>query len=63
MVGWRRQTDAVFAVGGLDAAAIMISPATPWTLGITISGLELLVPAVAVLPMDASESATDARNP
>ena len=51
MGGWPRQTDAVFAVGGLGAAAIMISPATPWTLGITISGPELLVPAVAVLPI------------
>jgi hypothetical protein len=39
----------VFAVGGLGATAIMISPATPWTLGVMIFGLELLGPAVAVL--------------
>jgi hypothetical protein len=51
MGGWPRQNRCVFAVGGLDAAAIMISSTTPGTLGITISGLELLVPAVAVLPI------------
>ena len=48
MGGWPRQTDAVFAVGGLGAAAIMISAAMPWTLGVMIFGLELFVPAVAV---------------
>jgi hypothetical protein len=33
----------------LGAAAILISPVTPWTMGIAIFGLELFVPAVSVL--------------
>ena len=46
--GWPRQADAVFTVGGFDAA-IMISLTTPWTLGVMVFGLELFVPAASVL--------------
>jgi hypothetical protein len=46
---WPAATAAVFAVGGLGAAAIMVSPATPWTVGVTVFGAELFVPAVSVL--------------
>jgi len=28
--GWSGQTDSAFTVGGLDAAAVIIFPATPW---------------------------------
>ena len=46
---WPSETAAVLLVGTLGAAAILISPVTPWTTGIAIFGLELFVPAVSVL--------------
>ena len=46
---WPSETAAVLLVGALGAAAILISPVTPWTMGIAIFGLELFVPAVSVL--------------
>ena len=49
VIEWPRETAAVLAVGGLGAAAIMISPATPWTVGVAVFGAELFVPAVSVL--------------
>lgn len=49
MIGWPGEAAAVLTVGGLGAAAIVISPATPWTVGVAVFGLELFVPAVSVL--------------
>ena len=49
MIEWPGETAAVLAVGGLGAAAIVISPATPWTMGVAVFGLELFVPAASVL--------------
>jgi hypothetical protein len=46
---WSKGTAGVFAVGVLGATAVMISPITPWMLGVAVLGLELFVPAVAVL--------------
>jgi hypothetical protein len=46
---WPRETAAVFTVGVLGAAAILISPITPCVLGVAVFGLELFVPAVFVL--------------
>ena len=46
---WPKDAAVVFAVGVLGASAIMISPITPWMLGVAVFGLELFVPAVAVL--------------
>jgi len=46
---WPSETAAVLLVGALGAAAIVISPVTPWTTGVAIFGLELFVPAVTVL--------------
>lgn len=46
---WPSETAAVLLVGALGAAAIVISPVTPWTTGVAIFGLELFVPAVSVL--------------
>jgi hypothetical protein len=46
---WPSATAAVLLVGALGAAALVISPATPWTTGVAIFGLELFVPAVSVL--------------
>ena len=40
---------AAFVVAVLGAAAIMISPVTPWTLFLAVSGLVLLMPAAIVL--------------
>jgi len=44
-----RETAAVLLIGTLGAAAILISPVTPWTIGTAIFGLEPFVPAVSVL--------------
>jgi hypothetical protein len=49
VIEWPGGTAAVLAVGGLGAAAIVISPATPWTMGVAVFGLELFVPAASVL--------------
>jgi hypothetical protein len=49
VIEWPGETAAVLAVGGLGAAAIVISPATPWTMGVAVFGLELFVPAASVL--------------
>jgi len=49
VIEWPDETAAVLAVGGLGAAAVMISPATPWTVGVAVFGAELFVPAVSVL--------------
>jgi hypothetical protein len=49
MSEWPTATLGVIAVGALGAAAVMISPVTPWMDGVIVFGLELLVPAVAVL--------------
>ena len=49
MSAWPGETAAVLLVGTLGAAAILISPLTPWMTGIAIFGLELFVPAVSVL--------------
>lgn len=46
---WPDATATVLVVGGLGAAAIMISPATPWTVGVAVFGAELFIPAVSVL--------------
>jgi hypothetical protein len=46
---WPTATRGVVAVGALGAAAVMISPLTPWADGVIIFGLELFVPAVTVL--------------
>ena len=49
MSAWPSETAAVLLVGALGAAAILISPVAPWTMGIAIFGLELFVSAVSVL--------------
>ena len=49
MSAWPSETAAVLLVGALGAAAFLISPVTPWTMGIAIFGLELFVPAASVL--------------
>jgi hypothetical protein len=49
VIEWPEQTSTVVGVGGLGAATILLSPATPWTLGVAVFGLELFVPAVSVL--------------
>ena len=49
MSEWPSETAAVLLVGALGAAAILVSPFTPWTTAIVIFGLELFVPAVSVL--------------
>ncbi len=49
MSAWPSETAAVLLVGALGAAAILISPVAPWTMGTAIFGLELFVPAVSVL--------------
>jgi membrane protein implicated in regulation of membrane protease activity len=46
---WSRGTPAAFVVGALGAAAIMLSPITPWPLAIAFLGLAVFVLAVAVL--------------
>jgi hypothetical protein len=49
-MGARRATPLVaFVVAVLGATAIMISPVTPWTLFLAVSGLALLMPAAIVL--------------
>ena len=49
-MGARRATPLVaFVVAVLGATAIMISPVTPWTLFLAVSGLVLLMPAAIVL--------------
>jgi hypothetical protein len=40
---------AAIVVGLLGAAAIMVSPVTPWTMVLVIGGLAVLVPAVTFL--------------
>ena len=49
MSEWPTATRGVIAVGALGAAAVMISPITPWMDGLILFGLELFAPAVAVL--------------
>jgi hypothetical protein len=49
VIEWPDETSTVVGVGGLGAAAILVSPATPWTLGVAVFGFELFVPAVSVL--------------
>jgi hypothetical protein len=46
---WPRDTAAVITVGVLGVTAILISPITPWVLGVAVFGLELFAPAVFVL--------------
>jgi hypothetical protein len=49
-MGAQRATPRVaFVVAVLGAAAIMISPVTPWTLLLAVAGLVLLMPAAIVL--------------
>jgi hypothetical protein len=49
MSQWPTATRGVIAIGALGASAVMISPGTPWMDGVVVFGLELFVPAVAVL--------------
>jgi hypothetical protein len=45
---WTRETATAFMIGVGGAVVIMISPLTPWTIGIGLSGASLVMPATVI---------------
>ena len=48
MRGWTRETATAFMIGVGGAVVIMISPLTPWTIGIGLSGASLAMTATVI---------------